>query len=358
MRITIKISICLWLVSWVLITTPHRIETLYGTTTITEPVMGELLVSRAVQRLKEIHQYGVVHYIHPMNHAYDRYTHSVGVLYLLRYFGAALEEQIAGLLHDVSHTVFSHVGDHISAQLAKKTLNQNDEAYQDNMHLWHLAHTDVAPLLARYGIGLEAINHKNGSFAMLERPLPDLCADRLEYNLYGAYAEGWIDREQVRDIIATLHYEKGVWFFDDVLQARRLAEISLRLCTEIFASVWNIAAYEWAAKALLRAVQTGLLSFDDIHFGHDDAVWELLQGSTDQAIAEAVGSVQRAQTLYMPANPHHYDLCYTGKCRGINPWVKTEQGLQRLTDIDESFAQLFHEAKAQIEQKRYCVLKT
>lgn len=42
-----------------------------------------------------------------------RYDHSVGVMLLIRMLGGTLEEQIAGLLHDVSHTAFSHVADYV-----------------------------------------------------------------------------------------------------------------------------------------------------------------------------------------------------------------------------------------------------
>src|SRR5690554_3955482 len=81
-----------------------HLKTLYGDITITEPVLIELLQDPAMQRLKEIRQYGSNYYT-IKKQDYNRFDHSVGVFALLRIYGASLHEPIAGLLHDVSHTV-------------------------------------------------------------------------------------------------------------------------------------------------------------------------------------------------------------------------------------------------------------
>src|SRR5690242_7788429 len=89
---------------------PVELQTIYGTFEIQEPVIIDLLESQAMQRLKKINQHGINDVVNP-EYAFSRYDHSVGVFILTRMFGGSLEEQVAALLHDVSHTVFSHVGD-------------------------------------------------------------------------------------------------------------------------------------------------------------------------------------------------------------------------------------------------------
>lgn len=329
------------------------IHTMYGDTEVSEPVLLDLIHSAAFTRLQHIKQYGVDDYIHKTIVPYTRYTHSLGVFFLLRTYGASLQEQMAGLLHDVSHTVFSHVGDHVAAQLNHTVLNQNDEAYQDCMHVAYLKQTDIADILARHGVAIEDMDHKNGSYAMLEREYPDICADRLEYVLYGGYIEGWITHADILAIIASLRYEDGNWCFQDTKQAKKFAEISIRLCEEIFASAWNICSYEAAAKALLRAVQLDIISMQDIHFGCDDAVWQILCTSTDAVIQTAIHTILHATQMYRPATKDSFDLQYVAKFRGIDPWVKTSQGLMRLTECDASFAQYYAEAKERISLERY-----
>ena len=106
---------------------PHEIKTVYGSCIIKEPILLDLLENDMVQRLKGINQYGTRGYVKVMTE-YTRYQHSVGVMMLLRLFGASLQEQVAGLLHDVSHTVFSHVSDYLF------TPEDLSNAYQDGIH--------------------------------------------------------------------------------------------------------------------------------------------------------------------------------------------------------------------------------
>ena len=87
-------------------------DKIYGTYKITSPVIIKLLKSSPVQRLKKIAQFGVPDQLYHLK-GYSRYDHSVGVFLLLRKLEASELEQIAGLLHDVSHTAFSHVIDYV-----------------------------------------------------------------------------------------------------------------------------------------------------------------------------------------------------------------------------------------------------
>ncbi|HUB93002.1 MAG TPA: HD domain-containing protein [Verrucomicrobiae bacterium] len=85
-------------------------DRVYGSAEVNSNVLLDLINSQPVQRLKGIAQFGIPdEFYHKQN--YSRYEHSVGVMILLQRLGASEEEQIAGLLHDVSHTAFSHVID-------------------------------------------------------------------------------------------------------------------------------------------------------------------------------------------------------------------------------------------------------
>lgn len=90
----------------------ETVETFYGPVEVKEPVLLELIQSPAMQRLKHVNQYGVAFFT-THREEYTRYDHSLGVFAILRKNNASLEEQISGLLHDISHTVFSHTGDWI-----------------------------------------------------------------------------------------------------------------------------------------------------------------------------------------------------------------------------------------------------
>ena len=331
------------------------LDTVYGSYDITEPVLIDLLQSPCVQRLKKINQYGVRSYL-KKEPSYTRYEHSIGVLVLLRRFGASLQEQIAGLLHDVSHTVFSHVGDHVFAKKKDGSIVQSKgDAYQDSIHGWFLHNTEIETILFKYDIAIKDILHKNGSFSMLEQKLPNICADRLEYNLYGGYVEGILTQKDIADIIATIQFDKNqlVWFFTDQHTARKCAQASLYLTEHIFASLWGAVTYHWAARALLRAVDINLISLHDIHFSIDDVVWHALITSQDPEIKCSMHNMFLCDKQYTAGTLEQHDFCITAKFRGINPFIKYNGELRRLTNVDTLYAQEYCRVKQLVTSKRY-----
>jgi HD superfamily phosphohydrolase len=84
-------------------------DALYGEYQI-DGVLEDLVNCPEIQRLKDIHMIGPSYLLNPLWNE-TRYEHSVGVMLLIKKLGGTIEEQIAGLLHDVSHTIFSHVID-------------------------------------------------------------------------------------------------------------------------------------------------------------------------------------------------------------------------------------------------------
>ena len=87
-------------------------DRVYGEVVIEDPEILDLVACETFQRLRGIHQAGPSALPFPFKDV-TRFEHSLGVFVLLRLLGAPLREQIAGLLHDVSHTAFSHAVDFV-----------------------------------------------------------------------------------------------------------------------------------------------------------------------------------------------------------------------------------------------------
>ena len=149
-------------------------DPIYGKFKITEPVLIELIEAPSMQRLKKISQLGLPdRYYH--RKGFSRFDHSIGVLLALRQLKADLEEQVAGLLHDVSHTAFSHLVDWVIGDPTK-------EDFQDKNHLSYLKKSEIPKILSEAGFDVKQIadHHR---FKLLERDAPEMCADRLDYAL-------------------------------------------------------------------------------------------------------------------------------------------------------------------------------
>ena len=323
-----------------------HLNTVYGESIIFEPVLCELINSTMMQRLKKIHQYGITYYIEKP-HRYSRYDHSIGVFILLRNYGASLHEQIAGLLHDVSHTAFSHISDFLFDYKDKKN------SYQDSIHKWFIQHTELIKILKKFDIKIEDILHKNEKFSALELDLPALCADRIEYTLYGGYLEQLFTHSDINYLLSHLSIHYGKYIFTQKEAAQKFAYASLKLTKNHFTAHWNLITHMWAAQMLKYALKAKIITFDDIHFSYDDHLWEILRNSHDHVIQNYMNKLIHHHRFYTSKNADNYTVHLKGKFRGIDPHVKINNTIQPLSAIDNIFHQEFLATKKIVATGHY-----
>ena len=85
-------------------------DRVYGEVVIDDPDILRLIACPTFERLKGVRQAGPSAFAFPFK-TVTRHEHSLGVYLLLKRLGAGCKEQVAGLLHDISHTAFSHAVD-------------------------------------------------------------------------------------------------------------------------------------------------------------------------------------------------------------------------------------------------------
>ncbi len=321
----------------------EKIETFYGILEVEEPVLLELIASPAFQRLKGIHQYGVSYYT-THREEYTRYEHSLGVFAVLRLKGASLHEQIAGLLHDVSHTVFSHVGDFMFSR------EYQEEDYQNSIHEGFLEKSGLGAILRAYSISPEDIMPLEELFPALEQPKPNLCADRIDYNIQGAYYRGFITREEGRKILEDLDFVEGIWVSRSVTPLDKIASFALFMTLDCWSSPTNHFASRILADAMFRAIEIYLISWDDVHFGTDDDVWDRLLTSPDSDLKKLMSDVFMASTCFELVDPSYAERVLYGKFSGIDPWVLVKGEKIRLSQTNPSFAQEYERVYTTIKQ--------
>ena len=86
-------------------------DELYGEYYI-DDVIYEIMETKVFKRLENIYQSGGGYLVNKSWNV-TRQEHSIGTMILSLKFNGSLEEQIKALLHDISHTAFSHVIDYI-----------------------------------------------------------------------------------------------------------------------------------------------------------------------------------------------------------------------------------------------------
>jgi hypothetical protein len=316
----------------------ETIPTFYGPIEVEEPVLIELIHSPALQRLKSIHQYGVAYYT-THREEYNRFDHSIGVFAILKVKGASLQEQIAGLLHDVSHTAFSHVGDWVFGK------EYQEDDYQSTIHRLYLAVSGVEEILNRHGYTIEQISPKRKEFIMLEQSLPNLSADRIDYNIQGAYYQNFLTREEALEFFHNLLFESGKWITTNQDLAKKLTLFSLHMTENCWGSAVNYVTSRWLADAILHGLSTGLLSWNEFHFGIDQHIWDKLSTSKDPLIQTKMAMVLDPHSHFRHTEPLQANTFVKFRCRGIDPYIRQEEAIERLTALDPEIAALFQQTK-------------
>jgi HD superfamily phosphohydrolase len=157
-------------------------------------IIEELIATGVFQRLKRIHQGGAIMLVNPsINHT--RFDHSIGVMLLINIVEGDLSEQIAGLLHDISHTAFSHLVDYV--------FELEEEDYHEKRYVEVLEDAEIQAVLAKYGFDIDAFKELE-AYKILEYPLPNLSADRIDYTLRDLYQLGQIPLEEIQWFIQGL----------------------------------------------------------------------------------------------------------------------------------------------------------
>ena len=228
-------------------------DRIYGQFEIKEAVLLELIESRPVQRLKNIAQYGVPDEYYVFKN-YSRYEHSIGVMLLVRKLGGSLEEQIAGLLHDVSHTAFSHVVDWLFGSGEK-------EDHQDRIHDKIFMESELPEILKRHDLDHKRISdYKN--FPLVEQPTPVLCADRIDYAI--REIQDWAAPGIVTECVDSLTTKNNKIVFSSKSVARKFAEAFLECQMKHWGSAQATMRYTLLSNAMRVAIKEGVITENDL----------------------------------------------------------------------------------------------
>lgn len=310
-------------------------DRVYGTFEVVEPVLIELIESPSLQRLKEINQLGLPDRL-LQKAGFTRFEHSVGTMQLLNRLGATLEEQTAGLLHDVSHTAFSHLTDWIYE-------NSSTEDGQDKNHTWYIQNSELPEILARHGYSVERVcNHD--LFGLLERDAPDLCADRVDYAL----------RESPQSVIDAcadkLVHRDGKMVFADQVSARVFGDAYKHLQDTSWASRDVRSRYRLMGDALKIAIEEGIVNRDDLWLT-DEVVLEKLTSSGQEDIGKILHLLEQPDLTDLPSMSEATHV----KFRHVDPLFVDGDSLSRLSTADPKFKSQLDADRLKNEEGLYIV---
>lgn len=312
-------------------------DQLYGRFEITEPVLCDLMRSDGVQRLHLILQHGISALI-DMTPPVTRFEHSVGVMLICRKLGGSLEEQIAALLHDVSHTAFSHVMDHVFDSAAS-------QSYHDQIKEEYVAGTDIPAVLTQHGFAWQPFLNEE-DFSILEQPSPRICADRIDYILRDGFAFGFINSAGIQTVLDGLIIHQGRPMLNSLAAANLLARVMIECDDHSWANFHEVGLYEMTGRTIKRAFEVGAIAEADV-WGTDAAVWQKILAWDDAELAWLRATVHKdIQFEWEPSDP---DFVLTTKIRTIDPDVLLNREVKRLSAWDSAY---LHHMSDYLERKK------
>lgn len=274
-----------------------------------EDVLEELINTKVVQRLKNIHQGGAIYLVNP-NWNITRYEHSVGTMIFIKMIGGTLEEQIAALLHDISHTAFSHVVDF--------ALNKSNEDYHEEIFERIVESSDIPKILTKYGYDYKDILYNDNKWTLLERSAPALCADRIDYTLRDMYSYGYISLVAIQNFLESLQIVDKEIVINSISAAEWFVNTYYKEVIDFFLNPLNIYAYNRLATALKVALDNAIITLEDL-LQDDNYVLNILKNSKNEEVLSLIQSLN--YNVDVVENKEDYDIHQVNKLRLIDPTV-------------------------------------
>ncbi|MBC1499887.1 HD domain-containing protein [Listeria weihenstephanensis] len=287
-----------------------------------EDILAELIQTKAMQRLQGVHQAGAAYLVHE-NWTVNRLEHSIGVMLLIRRFGGTIEEQIAGLLHDVSHTSFSHVVDYL--------VGDKKESYHDQIFMDTIQKSDILDVISSSKYRVEWINLEK--YTLLEQPSPFLCADRIDYFLRDMQVYGYISSGEVASFLDNLIVldgrfivkteEAGIWY----MRKYQAYVENVLLDTRNIYSAWRMT------RILRYALDHNYITLNMLQVSTDSEMMAHLKSVGDESLMDALATLHPWVSVTL--NEQKYDFHMTGKTRIIDPLVASGEGVLPISKINE-----------------------
>lgn len=283
-------------------------DLVYGEFTV-EAVLEELINTKAIQRLKHIHQGGASYLVNPKWNV-TRYEHSVGTMLFVKLMGGSIEEQIAGLLHDISHTAFSHVVDF--------ALDNKEEDYHEKVFEKVIEESEIPTVIKKYGYDYKEIIEDESKWTILEKSAPALCGDRIDYTLRDMMSYDVISNEEVKEFIDNIKVVNGEVMITSIKSAEWFVDTYYKEVIGLFMNPLNVYAYDRLSKAIKIALDINEITFADL-LKTDEEVFNILKNSKSEEVIRLTDELN--YKVKVVENEEDYDIYQLNKLRTIDPSI-------------------------------------
>ncbi len=299
-------------------------DAVYGEIEITDSVILDLINCPTIQRLKDIDSAG---YCEPFlaGTRRSRFSHSVGVYLLLKIYGTTIEEQIAGLIHDASHSAFSHCVDYVL-----NSVSPEKHDHQDNIFESFIKKSEIPEIIEKYNFDLEYIlNEKN--FLLKERDLPDLCADRIDYSLRDSIV--FKEIKDAKYFFNNLIVKDKEWVFKNFESAKKFAELFSNINSKYYAGIPSAIMFQTVSDYIKHALTMNYVGLEDL-YDTDSGLLSKIEPYLEKDKKLNILFERMNNRVAYKNDKNDYDARVVCKSRVVDPLFIYEDNIKRVSDFD------------------------
>ena len=267
---------------------------------------------------------------------YSSLDHSIAVALIIWNFTHDKKQTISGLFHDIATPAFKHCVDFLHGDYLKQesTEELTKKIIEESKEIMNLLERD------KIKIGEVCDYH---IYPIADNDTPMLSADRLEYTLsngLGQIKKIW-DLDEIKKIysdISIIEKEDGTpeMCFNTLELAERFVEVMSELSI-LYMDDKTRFGMQFLADIMKRMSELKLVTVSDLYELSEKEIIEKIKNTEDYDIANCFKIWQEAEDIKISdTKPEDkYSVNVKAKKRYINPLVKTETGIKRISEISE-----------------------
>jgi len=300
-------------------------DKIWGRIEIKDRLVKEIILDEDFQRMKKISQLGIFKHSFLYGLKFNRFEHSVGVYYLLKKFGADKEECLAGLLHDISHGAFSHVLDIVFD-------DDGNEEYADSILLEKISGSNIGKIKKKNKYDLVKIVNNCGH-TMLDKELPDIAADRIDYMLRDPLG---MNPQLVKKITDSLIIKNKEFVFNNSFFANLFANHYYNLNKNVWSSIFWTVNHKILADIIKLIIDRGYGRKEELFLKNDEEITRIIEKNKDKEIKVLIEKMKKLDyhRIKVVSKKDRYDYKWKKKNRFVDPKILIDGKIKKLSDIN------------------------
>ena len=267
---------------------------------------------------------------------YSSLEHSIAVALVIWHFTHDKKQTLSGLFHDISTPAFKHCIDFMNGD------HEKQESTEDLTKTLITESKEIMNLLKRDDINVDEVCDYH-IYPIADNDTPMLSADRLEYTLsngLGQIKKIW-DLDEIKKIysnIIIVDKEDGTpeMCFKDIEIADRFVEVMSELSI-LYMDDKTRFGMQFLADIMKRMSELKLITVSDLYELSEKEIIDKIKVTKDYNISDCFKKWQEGNEVKVSEEEpkDKYSVKVKAKKRYIDPLVKTEDGLKRISEVSE-----------------------